>query len=149
MKIEINITKWHFWALAGMIVLLFGVTLVIAKTTTPAYTSDQPFHETLYVDTIAGKSADKVIVDDKLVTTGAITLGNVERASWPIYDYCYYDCWVGQAIVGSCGDPGTGNEYICCYKYRLLDNARVGDKFPIGYTTSVTLNTGEGILVKC
>lgn len=70
MKIEINIGKKHFWAIIGVIVLLAITTIVVAKTTTPAYTNDQPFHETLYTDVIAGKTTTKVMVDDDTEVTG-------------------------------------------------------------------------------
>ena len=87
MKIEINIGKRHFWAIIGVMVLLAITTIVVAKTTTPAYTDDQPFHETLYADVIAGKSADKVLIDDD------ITFGGVTRDEWPDTLDCYTADW--------------------------------------------------------
>lgn len=77
MKIEINIGKKHFWAMTVIVVLLFGMTMVIAKTTTPAYTEDKPFHDELYTDVIAGKSGNIVTVDDDLTVTGQFLTENL------------------------------------------------------------------------
>lgn len=178
MKIEINMEKKHFWALVGVIVLLFGVTAVIAKTTTPIYTDDQPFHDTLYADVIAGKSADNVAVDDNLNVKGNITasnitsnnitvvgnvvvgnvvvgnkvtLGGVSKNSWPIYDYCYYDCWVGPSTAGGGGDcsGSLGGSYICCNKQKIVDGTSVATGIPMGFTTRITMASVQGVLVKC
>ncbi|PIN86463.1 hypothetical protein COV19_04625 [Candidatus Woesearchaeota archaeon CG10_big_fil_rev_8_21_14_0_10_44_13] len=123
MKIEINMKKKHFWALAGLIVLLFGVTFVIAKTTTPAWTTDKPFHDLLYADVIAGKTANKVVVDDDLEVTGIIR-GEFafDDCVWTEWDvYCEYSASAGFDVAKIRGIECPGNKAIVAMEARWID----------------------------
>lgn len=146
MKIEINIGKKHFWALVGLIMVLFAATVVIAKTTTVPWTDDRPFHDILYADIIAGKSADNVVVDDStnvtgnlgvngnivagdITANGNITLGGISTNKWPWPEgnYCIVQGW----NIASCPSGFTFSTYHG-HLWGSHDTKKTGDTF--GYT---------------
>lgn len=101
MEMKINFEKKHFWILLAAI-LVGTVAIVVA--TAPAGTIIQS-HDTLYTDTIIGKTGGTVTVNDNLIitTTKGITLGGIARSSWtgtPV------SCSSGYYVSGI--DPNTG-----------------------------------------
>ncbi len=76
MEIKISIEKKHLYYLTGLICLLL-IGLVIAT----GYPTGEPFHQTLYTDTITGKSGTGVTVSDPLTVTGDLTTEKMITAS--------------------------------------------------------------------
>jgi hypothetical protein len=71
MKIEINIQKKHVVMMMVAMLLISALTFLTLVIAT-GYTDDQPFHETLFVDMITGKSDGLVTVNDNMKATGSI-----------------------------------------------------------------------------
>ncbi len=117
MEIKINIKKKHLYYLTGLICLLL-IGLVIATD----YIEGEPFHQTLYTDTITGKGGTDVTVSDPLTVTGKLTaqggLDVTGEAKIP-----------GLAIkIGRYTRDGDGTESIGNWAYCSITGIAAGQK---------------------
>lgn len=108
MKIEINVAKKHIAILVAAMLLISALTFasfVFGKTAgvTDPYADDKPFHDLLYVDTMAGKTGGTVTVDDDLVVTGGITGEGVVPSGFCIFSATINACPAGWVDMSGSG----------------------------------------------